>query len=181
MFEHALKLASAARAENLGTINILSRRDFDERKTISFRAPVPCLEYASLLIESNVLLQTNRRGRIYVCFEKLSRMEAIANRYLRMADVSERIFIFGEPDWKPPRHPHVKLLKTSRDMKLSREWFLIAESSTMQVALVARDEEGFGVPDLESRKFFAVKTSEPAIVSELAAVAENLASVLAAH
>ena len=174
MFEQALRIAEPFGVEDLGQVFNISRRDFDERESFVFRAQVPCLEYVSLLIETAVLLRTNRTGRLYVGFEKFSRMEAIIDRYLRIADLSERVYVFGEPDWKPPRHPNMKLISVPAGSHLSREWFVIAESSTLRVALVAQDEDGFDVPDLEARNFRSFKSSNPAIVTQLAASAEGL-------
>lgn len=174
LFEEALKIAKTAQAEDLGTIQTISRRDFEERPTFLFRAKVPCLEYASLMIENALLLRTNRTGRVYVGFEKLSRMEPVAERYLRIADISERVYVFGEADWKPPRHPNIKLIKLHGGFRLAREWFVIADSSTLRVALLGLDEDGFGVPVLEERNFQAFKSSDPAIVARLAAIADGL-------
>ena len=100
IFEQALKV-SDSRIEDLGQLSTISRRDFDERETFLFRTRAPGVEYACLMIENALLLRTNRAGRIYAGFEKLSCMQPIAHRYLRIADVSETVYIFGEPDWKP--------------------------------------------------------------------------------
>jgi hypothetical protein len=174
LFEEALKIAKTAQMEDLGTISTISRRDFEERETFLFRAKVPCLEYASLMIENALLLRTNRTGRVYVGFEKFSLMEPVAERYLRIADISERVYMFGEADWKPPRHPNIKLVKLPSGFRLSREWFVIADSSTLRVALVGLDEDGFSLPMLEERNFQAFKSSDPAIVARLAAIADGL-------
>lgn len=174
IFEHALKIAKSSKVEDLGQVFYISRRDFDERETCIFRSQVPCLEYVSLMIENAVLLRTNRMGRIYAGFEKLSRMESIIDRYLRIADVSERVYVFGEKDWQPPRHPNMRLIPVPGGSPLAREWFIIAESSTLRVALVALDEDGFDVPVLEARNFRGFKSSNPAIVAGLAAAAEGL-------
>lgn len=174
MFEQSLKLAASSKVEDLGQVFYISRRDYDERETFVFRTQVPCLEYVSLLIETAVLLRTNRTGRMYVGFEKLSRMEPIIDRYLRIADLSERVYVFGEQDWKPPRHPNMRLITVPNGSRLGREWFVIAESSTLRVALVAQDEDGFDVPVLEARNFRSFKSSNPSIVTQLAATAEGL-------
>lgn len=158
--------------EDLGSVPSISRRDFDERPTFLFRAKVPCLEYISLMIENALLLKTNRMGRVYVGFEKLSRMKPVAERYLRIADISERVYVFGEADWTPPRHPNMKLITITDDYKLAREWFVIADSSTLRVALVGVDEDGTGV--LEERSYHAFKSSDPAVVTRLAAIADGL-------
>ncbi len=117
-------------------------------------------------------------GRVYVGFEKLSRLEPIVARYLRIADVSEQVYVFGEPDWTPPRHPNMKLLKLGPDMPLAREWFVIADSPAMQVALVAHDEDGLEAPVLEARNFNACRTSDPRVVAQLVAAADSLVDAL---
>jgi DICT domain-containing protein len=174
IFEEALKIARSAQAEDLGQVSNISRRDFDERQTFLFRAKVPCLEYVSLMIENALLLRTNRTGRVYAGFEKLSRMEAVAGRYMRIADLSERVYVFGEPDWKPPRHPNMKLITLPEDFRLAHEWFVIADSSTLRAALVGLDEDGFNVPVLEERNFRAFKSSDPKVVAQLVALIEGL-------
>ncbi len=174
MFEQALAFAGET-VEDLGTVTHISRRDFDERATFRFRAQVPALEYISLLIENAVLLRTHRGGRLYAGFEKLSRMEPVVDRYMRIADVSERVYVFGEPDWKPPRHPNMRAIEFEGSPRLAREWFVVADSPALRVALVGFDEEGFdahAVP--EERTLAALKTHDPVIVRRLAAAAEDL-------
>lgn len=174
MFEEALASAGEA-VEDLGTIMHVSRRDFDERATFRFRTQVPPLEYISLLIENAILLRTHRGGRLYAGFEKLSRMEGVVDRYMRIADVSERVYVFGEPDWKPPRHPNMRVIELNGAARLAREWFVVADSPALRVALVGFDEEGFNArPVLEERTFAALKTHDPEIVRHLASAAESL-------
>jgi DICT domain-containing protein len=173
IFELATRLARAHNAELLGTVTQLARRDFEERETFTFRAQVPCVEYMSLLIESALLLRTNRTGRLYLGFERLSRLEPVADRFLRIADVSERVCIFGVPDWEPPRHPRIRLVRIPPACNLAREWFLVADSSTLSVALVARDDDELDAADPEERWFSAVKSSAPTVVRVLSREAEN--------
>jgi len=173
MYDLALG-AACQRAEDLGTVAHISRRDFDERPTVRFRARVPTLEYISLLIENALLLRTHRGGRVYAGFQKLSRMEPVVDRYMRIADVSERVYAFGEPDWKPPRHPNMRVIRLPEGVRLGREWFVVADSPSMSVALVRLDEDGFDTPVLEERTFSALKTHDPSVVRRLAAAAEDL-------
>jgi hypothetical protein len=180
MFEQALKLASCSRLKDLGSVPNLSRRTFDEQETFLFRSQVPCLEYISLLIENALLLRARRAGRIYAGFERLSHMEPVIDRYLRIADISEHVYVFGEADWRPPRHPNLKVIILPGDYRLAREWFVIAESATLHAALVALDEEGLEAPVLEARSFRAFKSSNPAIVAALSATAEGLIDAAAA-
>jgi DICT domain-containing protein len=174
LFEEALKIVGKAQVEDLGGVSNISRRDFEERQSFLFRATVPCMEYISLMIENALLLRANRKGRVFIGFEKLSMMESVAGLYLRIADLSERIYVFGEADWKPPPHPNMKVVTIGQDSRLAREWFVIADSSTLSVALVGYDEDGFNYPSLEERTFHAFKTSDPAIVAQLARSAEEL-------
>jgi DICT domain-containing protein len=173
MFAHALASAGDL-VEDLGAVALLSRRDFDERQTFRFRAPAPCLEYFSLLIENAVLLRTHRAGRLYAGFERLSRMEPVVDRYMRIADLSERVYVFGEPDWRPPRHPNLRAIRLDAASRLAREWFVVAASPSLGVALVGLDEQGFAAPVPEERTFNAIKTHDPALVRRLAAAAESL-------
>lgn len=181
IFEQALKLATASQLEDLGDVSYISRRMFDERPTFRFRAQVPVLEYVSLLIENALLLRANRTGRVYVGFEKLSRMKAVTDRYLRIADLSERVYVFGEADWKPPRHPNMKLVTFPQTFRLAREWFVIADSPTLSVALLAIDEDGFDAPVIEERNFRSLKSSDTAFVKRLATVAEELVDLSLNH
>ncbi|HEX8070915.1 MAG TPA: DICT sensory domain-containing protein [Pyrinomonadaceae bacterium] len=174
MYECALAAAAGRAVADLGAVAALSRQTLEEHTTLRWRTQPPCLEYVSLLIETALLLRAHRAGRVYVGFERLSRMEPIVARYLRIADVSERLYVFGEPDWQPPRHPHMKALKVPAGAPLAREWFVIADSPTLQVALVARDLDGFVAPALDARNFDAIKSHDPHVVARLAAAAERL-------
>jgi hypothetical protein len=93
---------------------------------------------------------------------------------MRIADISERVYVFGEPDWKPPRHPNLRVIKLQQGIKLAREWFVIADSPSLSVAFVAVDEGDFSMPVLEERYFRALKTHDPALVQQLAAAAERI-------
>lgn len=174
MFDQAVAFAGE-KVEDLGTVTHVSRRDFDERATFRFRAQVPALEYLSLLIENAVLLRTHRGGRLYAGFERLSRMEPVVDRYMRISDVSERVYVFGEPDWKPPRHPNMRVIEVNRVARLAREWFVVAHSPSLSVALVGFDEEGLNARAVpEERILAALKTHDPEVVRQLAAAAESL-------
>lgn len=166
--------AAAGKSEDLGTVPHVSRRDFDERQTFGFRAQVPCLEYMSLLIENALLLRTHRGGRLYAGFQKLSNMEPVVDRYMRIADISERVYVFGEPDWTPPRHPNMAVVKLREGVPLVREWFVVADSPAMRVAMVALEEEHAAATPHEERYFRALKTHDPALVQRLASAAESL-------
>lgn len=174
IFEFARQLSESPQTENLGQISSISRRDFDERETFLFSSGCPGVEYACLLIENALLLRTSRKGRIYAGFEKLSLLQPVIERYLRIADLSESVFIFGEADWTAPRHPNMRIVSLQPEFKLARESFLIADSPTLQVALIARDQEGAGDSPREKRIRETIKTSNPDVVVKLASATEGL-------
>ena len=165
---------AAGKAEDLGTVPHVSRRDFDERQTFGFRAQTPCLEYISLLIENALLLRTHRGGRVYAGFQKLSNMEPVVDRYMRIADISERVYVFGEPDWTPPRHPNMAAVRLGAGVPLVREWFVVADSPALRVALVGLADDDSDAVAHEERYFRALKTHDPALVQRLASAAESL-------
>lgn len=174
IFERAVQFLDSVKTENLGLISNLSRHQFVTQESLSFRTSSPCLEYAALMIENELLLRTNRTGRIYAGFEKFSNLQPIIDRYLRIADISESVTLFGEPDWIAPRHPNIRYINLTSDFQLAREWFLIAESSTLRVALVAYADEMRGTQTPERRLFTAIKTSHPTTVSRLALATDGV-------
>ena len=175
LWDEAIRLARSFPVQDLGPVTYISRCDFEERETFTFLSSAPCLEYLGLLIENALLLRTNRAGRVYAGFEKLSRMEGVLDRYLRIADVSERVYVFGESDWKPPRHPNMRVIVLPHDARLARECFLIANSSSLRTALVAYAEDK--APGAEAGKFRAFKTSNPSITAALATLAEEFVDI----
>ncbi|HEX2271934.1 MAG TPA: DICT sensory domain-containing protein [Pyrinomonadaceae bacterium] len=173
IFEQALKFSGVEETENLGEIASLSRRDFLERESFICHTTTASVEYACLMIENAVLLRTNRAGRVYAGMEKLSALQPIIDRYMRIADVSESVYLFGEDDWRPPRHPNIRLIGLNGDFRLAREWFVIAHSSSLSCAVVAFDESGVGTTP-EQIRYWAFKTSNPNVVHSLAKSVEGV-------
>ena len=173
IFEHALKFSEVEQIENLGEIASLSRRDFVERESFICHTTTASVEYGCLMIENAILLRTNRSGRVYAGVEKLSALQPIIDRYMRIADVSESVYLFGEDDWRPPRHPNIRLITLDQDFRLAREWFVITHSSSLSCALVAFDESGVeSLP--EQIRYWAVKTSNSNLVGGLANAVEGV-------
>lgn len=173
LFKQAIKIAPKPQ-QDLGTVSSLSRRDFDAHDNFLLRAQSPCLEYACLMIENALLMRTNRSGRIYVGFERLSLMQPVVDRYLRIADISEAVHVFGENDWQPPRHPNIRYIALQPGLSINRESFLIADCSTYHAALVATDEDGFDKAKPGHRNFRIFKSSNPAVVNQLAVSLEGM-------
>ena len=173
IFEQALKFSGVEQIENLGETASLSRRDFVGRESFMCHTTTASVEYACLMIENQILLRTNRAGRVYAGVEKLSALQPIIDRYMRIADVSESVFLFGQDDWRPPRHPNIRLITLNQDFRLAREWFVITHSKTLNFAVVAFDEAGTeALP--EQIRYWALKTSNPNLVGSLANAVEGV-------
>ena len=173
IFEQALNLSGLEQTENLGEIASLVRRDFADRESFICHTTTASVEYACLLIENALLLRTNRAGRVYAGVQKLSSLQPIIDRYMRIADVSEAVYLFGQDDWRPPRHPNIRLITLQDDFRLAREWFVIARSPGFNAALVAFDEGGSdNVP--EQARYWALKTSNPLVVRGLSDAVEGV-------
>ncbi|HEY6660111.1 MAG TPA: DICT sensory domain-containing protein [Pyrinomonadaceae bacterium] len=173
IFEHALKFAEANNVENLGEIASLARRDFVERESFICHTTTASVEYGCLMIENAILLRTNRSGRVYAGVEKFSALQPIIDRYMRIADVSESVYLFGQDDWRPPRHPNIRLITLNQDFRLARELFVITHSSSLSCALVAFDETGVECLP-EQTRYWAMKTSNSNLVGGLANAAEGV-------
>ena len=167
IFEQALKFSGVDDIENLGEIASLARRDFFDRESFICHTTTASVEYGCLMIENAILLRTNRSGRVYAGVEKFSQLQPIIDRYMRIADVSESVFLFGQDDWKPPRHPNIRLVTLNADFRLAREWFVITHSKSMSCALVAFDEAGANTLP-EQIRYWALKTSNTGLVASLA-------------
>ena len=168
IFEFGLKLSPIEQTQNLGQVASISRRDFDERESFICRTTAASVEYLSLLIENAILLRTNRAGRVYAGFERFSALQPIIDRYLRIADLSECVYLFGEADWVPPKHPNIRVVELTHAVRLSRESFLIVQSANLNRALVAFDEESEDDSLPEQIRYWALKSSNPTVVQSLA-------------
>ena len=66
-----------------------------------------------------------------------------------------------------------RLITLNEDFRLAREWFVITHSKSLSCALVAFDETGReALP--EQIRYWALKTSNPAIVGSLANAVEGV-------
>lgn len=175
IFEYALKFSPTEQTHNLGQIASISRRDFDERESFICRTTTASVEYVCLMIENAILLRTNRAGRVYAGLEKLSTLQPIIDRYLRIADVSESVYLFGQPDWQPPKHPNIRVINLQPSFRLSRELFLIVQSSNLTRAVIAFDEEGEHNDNVQEQiRYWVLKTSNEAAVHSLACEVEGV-------
>jgi len=173
IFEQALKHSGVENIENIGEVASLARRDFIEHETFVCHTTTASVEYGCLMIENAIVLRTNRSGRVYAGVEKFSALQPIMDRYMRIADVSESVYLFGEDDWKPPRHPNIRLVALGKDFRLARELFVITHSKSLSCALVAFDETRSDNLS-EQVRYWALKTSNASMVGALANAVEGM-------
>jgi DICT domain-containing protein len=173
IFEQGLKLSGVEDIENLGEIASLARRDFVDRESFMCHTTTASVEYGCLMIENAILLRTNRSGRVYAGVEKMSALQPIIDRYMRIADVSETVYLFGQDDWRPPRHPNIRLITFEQDFRLAREWFVITHSKSLNYALVAFDESGVDTLP-EQIRYWVLNTNNPNLVGSLANAVEGV-------
>ncbi len=173
IFEQALTYTGVESIENIGEIASLVRRDFQERESFICHTTTASVEYGCLMIENAILLRTNRSGRVYAGVEKFSALQPIIDRYMRIADVSESVYLFGQDDWKPPRHPNIRLITLNQDFRLAREWFVITSSKSLSCALIAFDEANNDAAR-EQIRYWALKTSNAGLVRNLANAVEGV-------
>lgn len=173
IFELALGLSGIQPTNNLDRVSSISRREFEERESFVCRTTAASVEYACLMIENALLLRTNRGGRVYGGFERLSALQPIIDRYLRIADVSEAVYVFGENDWRPPRHPNVRVVSLRSEFQLAHESFLIAQSSTFNVAFIA-SRALVSPTNQEPPSVVVLKTSNVSVVARLTGAAEGV-------
>jgi hypothetical protein len=126
------------------------------------------------MIENALLLRTRRSGRIYAGFERLSQMQPVVDRYLRIADISDTVYVFGENDWLPPRHPNLRYIYLPSEFTLAHESFVIADCLNHHAALVARPSQDYPGQNSEALDFNVFKSSNPVIVSQLALALEGV-------
>jgi len=173
IFEYALDYSGNC-LDDLGQVASIPRKEFAERECFICRTTTASVEYGCLMIENDLLLRTNRGGRVYAGFGKLSQLQPIIDRYTRIADVSEYVYLFGQNDWQPPRHPNIRVIPLKPDFQLSRELFLITSSSTLTTAFAAVDEVGGDTITPEQIRYCAIKTSNRSVVNGLVNAVEGV-------
>ena len=173
VFEYALDYSGIG-LDNLGQIASIARKEFVERESFICHTTTASVEYGCLMIENDVLLRTNRGGRVYAGFGKLSQLQPIIDRYLRIADVSEYVYLFGQDDWQPPHHPNIRVIVLRPEFQLSRELFLITSSSSLMTAFVAVDEGASDTNTTEAFRYWALKTSNSSTVNGLINAVEGV-------
>lgn len=140
---------------------------------IKYDTKIPNLEKMCYLMES-VVLQKKREGTIYAGFQKISRAEAIWDRYLKMAENVDKIYIYGEKDKSLTPHPKIEIVPLPKGHPLIREWFLVMDIKFGKNMMTAYDLDGFGTYENEKdRNFRGGKTINKDIVEKAVRILED--------
>ncbi|MEA4826217.1 MAG: DICT sensory domain-containing protein [Clostridium sp.] len=142
---------------------------------IKYETKVPSLERMCYIMESVVLNGGKKQGDVYAGFQKISRAEAIWDRFLKMADNVDNLYVFGERDKLLPSHQNIKFVYLPKNHPLVREWFLVLDIKYMRNMMTAYDLDGFGVKPLElDRNFKGAKTVNSKIIDEAVALLKQV-------
>jgi DICT domain-containing protein len=111
-----------------------------------------------------VVIDRNLRDtRIFVGFQRMSRVRGVLRRYQRICDIVGELWVFAQEDWRPTL-PHARLVAID-DVDLCGEWFLLIDSKKYRALLSAREIDG---PDRGrsqgDRRFEGVSTFHPRLV-----------------
>src|SRR5204863_2058857 len=110
----------------------------------------------------------------YGGFETLSLLQPFVERYLHHAYISETVYVLRQNHWQPPRHPNMRYISLTPGSRLTHDTFLIADCSNHHAALVAMHEAAVNEEKTEERKFKVIKSSNPAVVTQLALALEAM-------
>ncbi|MBD2002906.1 MULTISPECIES: DICT sensory domain-containing protein [Cyanophyceae] len=78
----------------------------------------------------------------YAGFQKFSNFPDQLRRYSRLGAICRRVYVFGIADSEPPSIPGVEFIEISPSSVLSREWFLLVNTSSFWTTLVAQEVDG---------------------------------------
>lgn len=136
--------------------------------SLKYESDIPKLEQMCYIME-NVLLKKDDASdtTVYAGFQKVSRAEAIWDRYLDLADTVDQIYLFGEDDADLESHPNIDFIYLPDKHKLKREWFLVMDQPLAKSMMVAYDLDGFGLyEDEKKRNFKGAKSNNPRVVKD---------------
>ncbi len=133
--------------------------------SLKYETKVPQLERMCYIMEK-VLLQKQTEGTVYAGFQKVSRAEAIWDRYHQIADNVDKIYLFGEHDKDLKPHPNIEFVYLPENHPLAREWFLVIDRPLSKSMMVAYDMDGFYTEDLKDRNFRGAKSTNPNTVKQ---------------
>jgi DICT domain-containing protein len=125
----------------------------------------------------DVILLDGAHGRIFSSFQRMSRFLPQAERYQKLAEKAEHVYIFGEKDVEVPIIPNTTYVFLSKTDALVKEWFVVAYAPEYQSVLATRELSDIDDPD-DIRTFQGIWTFDRNMVD---IIQEWLSSAVDAH
>ncbi|MBM7555413.1 DICT sensory domain-containing protein [Halanaerobacter jeridensis] len=136
--------------------------------SLKYETKIPKLEQMCYIMEKVLLNKDDASDTtVYAGFQKVSRAEAIWDRYLDLADTVGKVYLFGENDADLESHPDIEFIYLPEKHELIREWFLVVDQPLAKSMMVAYDLDGFGLyEDEKKRNFKGAKSNNPKVVGD---------------
>jgi DICT domain-containing protein len=144
---------------NLSVYNLVKRT----KVLSSFLNDRQAMLMISYEIERSLL---KARARVFAGFQRMSRFLPMQERYRKLAEYSETVYVFGVMDVTPPRIANVRYIALNEGDQLAREWFLVVDSPQYYSALATEEVTALGLPD-DQRKFVGVWSFDEELVTIL--------------
>ncbi|MGM0369606.1 MAG: DICT sensory domain-containing protein [Bacillota bacterium] len=144
--------------------------------SLKYETNIPNLEQMCYIMERVLLGKDDGSDiTVYAGFQKVSRAEAIWDRYLEIADIVDQVYLFGENDANLESHPNIDFIYLPDKHELIREWFLVVDQPLAKSMMVAYDLDGFGkYPNEKDRNFKGAKSNNPRVVSDAIDLLEDV-------
>lgn len=141
----------------------LSERVQKQSTTLNHRRTMNIISYE---IE-NVTLLDNAHTRIFSSFQRMSRFIPQVERYRKLAQKAEAIYVFGIPDVEVPPIENLTYIPLTQDDQLAREWFIVNYGRDYATMLSTEEQSRFSDPDAQ-RVFRGLWTFQPTLTSIIA-------------
>lgn len=141
----------------------LTDRVQKQSTTLNHRRTMNIISYE---IENATLID-GARTRIFSSFQRMSRFIPQIDRYTRLAQKAEMIYVFGIPDVEVPQIENVTYVPLTADDQLAREWFIVSYGRGYATMLSTEEQSRFTDRDNE-RVFRGLWTFQPTLTSIIA-------------
>lgn len=141
----------------------LTERVQKQSTTLNHRRTMNIISYE---IENATLID-GARTRIFSSFQRMSRFVPQIERYTKLAQKAEMIYVFGIPDVEVPKIENITYIPLTADDQLAREWFIVSYGRGYATMLSTEEQSHITDKDTE-RVFRGLWTFQPTLTSIIA-------------
>lgn len=141
----------------------LTDRVQKQSTTLNHRRTMNIISYE---IENATLID-GARTRIFSSFQRMSRFIPQVERYKKLAQKAEMVYVFGIPDVQVPQIENVTYIPLTTEDQLAREWFILSYGRDYATMLSTEEQSRFTDKDTE-RVFRGLWTFQPTLTSIIA-------------